>query len=89
MDGMSQREGVIMLASTNRADILDRALLRPGRFDRHILIDYPTLEERRDIFNHHLKSIKLELSPNEYVVRLAQLTPGFSGADISSEINLL
>jgi spastic paraplegia protein 7 len=87
MDGMGQREGVIMLASTNRADILDKALLRPGRFDRHILIDYPTLEERRDIFMQHLKSIKLELPPSEYALRLAQLTPGFTGADIANVVN--
>ena len=87
MDGMAQREGVIMLASTNRADILDKALLRPGRFDRHILIDYPTLEERKDIFMQHLKSIKLELSPHEYALRLAQLTPGFTGADIANVVN--
>ena len=87
MDGMSQREGVIMLASTNRADILDKALLRPGRFDRHILIDYPTLEERREIFLQHLKAIKLELNPSEYALRLAQLTPGFTGADIANVVN--
>ncbi|CAG2120520.1 unnamed protein product, partial [Medioppia subpectinata] len=87
MDGMGQREGVIMLASTNRADILDKALLRPGRFDRHILIDYPTLDERKDIFLQHLNSIKLELNPNEYALRLAQLTPGFTGADIANVVN--
>ena len=87
MDGMGQREGVIMLASTNRADILDKALLRPGRFDRHILIDYPTLEERKDIFMQHLKGIKLELNPKEYALRLAQLTPGFTGADIANVVN--
>ncbi|CAG2162247.1 unnamed protein product [Oppiella nova] len=72
MDGMGQREGVIMLASTNRADILDKALLRPGR---------------KDIFRQHLKAIKLELNPNEYALRLAQLTPGFTGADIANVVN--
>lgn len=87
MDGMSQREGIIMLASTNRADVLDRALLRPGRFDRHILIDYPTFEERKEIFEQHLKPIKLEKSPSEYATRMAQLTPGFSGADIANVAN--
>lgn len=90
MDGMSttaQREGIIMLASTNRADILDRALLRPGRFDRHILIDYPTLQERKEIFEQHLKPIKLEKKPEDYAPRLAQLTPGFTGADIANVAN--
>lgn len=87
MDGMGQREGVIMLASTNRADVLDRALLRPGRFDRHILIDYPTLEERKEIFAQHLKPIKLKEKPETYATRLSQLTPGFSGADIANVAN--
>lgn len=87
MDGMSQRENVIMLASTNRADVLDRALLRPGRFDRHILIDFPTLEERKEIFVQHLSPVKLEKSPEYYAGRLASLTPGFSGADIANVAN--
>ncbi|XP_046918238.2 SPG7 matrix AAA peptidase subunit, paraplegin [Dermatophagoides farinae] len=87
MDGMSQRDEIIMLASTNRADILDRALLRPGRFDRHILIDYPTLEERKEIFISHFKSIKSEKEPKFYATRMAQLTPGFSGADIANVCN--
>lgn len=79
MDGMASREGVLMLASTNRPDVLDRALLRPGRFDRHITIDLPNLEERQEIFQHHLKSIKLEQTPASYTKRMAYLTPGFSG----------
>jgi spastic paraplegia protein 7 len=54
-------------------------LLRPGRFDRHILIDLPTLEERKEIFEQHLKGIKLEETANKYSRRMAQLTPGFSG----------
>ncbi|KFM66429.1 Paraplegin, partial [Stegodyphus mimosarum] len=87
LDGMATKEGVIMLASTNRADVLDKALLRPGRFDRHILIDFPTLQERKEIFEQHLKSISLELSPDKYSERLAQLTPGFSGADIANVCN--
>lgn len=87
MDGMGQREGVIMLASTNRADVLDRALLRPGRFDRHILIDYPTMEERKEIFVQHLKPIRLKEKAETYAARLAQLTPGFSGADIANVAN--
>ncbi|GBN62054.1 Paraplegin [Araneus ventricosus] len=87
LDGMATKEGVIMLASTNRADVLDKALLRPGRFDRHILIDLPTLQERKEIFEEHLKSISLELTPDKYSDRLATLTPGFSGADIANVCN--
>ncbi|CAH0703702.1 unnamed protein product [Spodoptera exigua] len=87
MDGMKSREGVVVLASTNRADVLDKALLRPGRFDRHILIDLPTLVEREEIFERHLKNIVLEKLPDYYVKRLAYLTPGFSGADIANVCN--
>lgn len=87
LDGMATKEGVIMLASTNRADVLDKALLRPGRFDRHILIDLPTLQERKEIFQQHLKSISLKKDPEYYSQRLAQLTPGFSGADIANVCN--
>ncbi|KAJ8924721.1 hypothetical protein NQ315_000873 [Exocentrus adspersus] len=87
MDGMTSKENVIMLASTNRADILDKALLRPGRFDRHILIDYPDLIERQQIFEQHLKGISLEYPPETYSKRLAYLTPGFSGADIANVCN--
>lgn len=87
MDGMKSREGVVVLASTNRADVLDKALLRPGRFDRHILIDLPTLQEREEIFERHLKSIVLEELPTYYIKRLAYLTPGFSGADIANVCN--
>jgi len=79
MDGMASKEGVLMLASTNRAEVLDKALLRPGRFDRHILIDLPTLEEREEIFIQHLKGILLEKPSTTYSRRMAQLTPGFSG----------
>ncbi|XP_030567745.1 paraplegin [Drosophila novamexicana] len=87
MDGMATKEGVLMLASTNRADILDKALLRPGRFDRHILIDLPTLQERKEIFEKHLSSVKLAEAPSSYSQRLARLTPGFSGADIANVCN--
>lgn len=87
MDGMAGRERIILLASTNRADVLDRALLRPGRFDRHILIDYPTLIERQEIFDHYLKKVKIEKSAESYSPRMAQLTPGFSGADIANVVN--
>ncbi|XP_071957599.1 mitochondrial inner membrane m-AAA protease component paraplegin-like [Antedon mediterranea] len=87
MDGMGTQEGVIMLASTNRADVLDKALLRPGRFDRHILIDIPTLAERKEIFEQHLKVLTLEKEPPAYSKRLAQLSPGMSGADIANICN--
>ncbi|XP_071448663.1 mitochondrial inner membrane m-AAA protease component paraplegin, partial [Hetaerina americana] len=87
MDGMASKEGVLMLASTNRADVLDKALLRPGRFDRHILIDLPNQEERKEIFELHLKVILLEHSPQTYAGRMAALTPGFSGADIANVCN--
>lgn len=87
MDGMGTQKGVIMLASTNRADVLDKALLRPGRFDRHILIDSPTLIERKEIFEVHLKKLKLQKPAAEYSTRLAQLSPGMSGADIANITN--
>lgn len=87
MDGISSKEGVLMLASTNRGDILDKALLRPGRFDRHILIDLPNLQERKEIFEKHLSGIALEEKPQKYSGRLATLTPGFSGADIANVCN--
>nr|XP_023965901.1 paraplegin isoform X2 [Chrysemys picta bellii] len=87
MDGMGTTDHVIVLASTNRADILDDALMRPGRLDRHIFIDLPTLQERREIFEQHLKSLKLTQAGSFYSQRLAELTPGFSGADIANICN--
>nr|KAF6411853.1 SPG7 matrix AAA peptidase subunit, paraplegin [Rousettus aegyptiacus] len=87
MDGMGTTDHVIVLASTNRADILDNALLRPGRLDRHVFIDLPTLQERREIFEQHLKSLKLTQASSFYSQRLAELTPGFSGADIANICN--
>ena len=87
MDGMASKEGVLMLASTNRADVLDKALLRPGRFDRHILIDLPNQFERLEIFERHLSGIALEESSKKYSGRLSILTPGFSGADIANVCN--
>ena len=77
--GIDPLEGVVMLASTNRVDILDQALLRPGRFDRQILINLPTLPERKAIFEVYLKKILLEKSVDNYSSRLAALTPGHSG----------
>lgn len=87
MDGIASTEGVLLLASTNRADVLDKALLRPGRFDRHILIDLPTVQEREEIFEQHMKGVRLDGASNQYTKRLAYLTPGFSGADIANVIN--
>lgn len=87
MDGMNTVEGIIMLASTNRADVLDKALLRPGRFDRNITIDLPTLIEREEIFKIYLKQLKLGKNLGHCAKRLAELTPGKSGADISNICN--
>ncbi|KAM6980487.1 mitochondrial inner membrane m-AAA protease component paraplegin [Aplochiton taeniatus] len=87
MDGMGTTDHVIVLASTNRADILDNALMRPGRLDRHIFIDLPTLQERREIYEQHLKILKLTQPADFYSLRLAELTPGFSGADIANICN--
>uniref|UniRef100_A0A9J7ZXS8 SPG7 matrix AAA peptidase subunit, paraplegin n=1 Tax=Cyprinus carpio carpio TaxID=630221 RepID=A0A9J7ZXS8_CYPCA len=86
MDGMGTTDHVIVLASTNRADILDNALMRPGRLDRHIFIDLPTLQERKEIFEQHLKILKLTQPANFYSLRLAELTPGFSGSVKKSKI---
>jgi len=85
LDGFGTNTGVIVLAATNRADILDKALLRAGRFDRHIYLELPTKEERIEIFNVHLKPIKKD--DNVDVELLASLTPGFSGADIANICN--
>ncbi len=85
MDGFGTNSGVIMLAATNRADILDRALLRAGRFDRQIYVDMPDLNERKDIFEVHLKPIKIDSTVD--VNFLAKQTPGFSGADIANICN--
>ncbi|XP_065832652.1 mitochondrial inner membrane m-AAA protease component paraplegin-like [Oscarella lobularis] len=87
MDGINTLEGVVMMASTNRPDVLDQALLRPGRFDRRIHIDLPTLLEREAIFAVYLKKYKLAQSWDEYTKRLAALTPGHSGADIANICN--
>ncbi len=85
MDGFGTNMGVIILAATNRADILDRALLRAGRFDRQIHVELPDLNEREAIFKVHLRPIKLE--KNLDVTFLAKQTPGFSGADIANVCN--
>jgi AFG3 family protein len=85
MDGFSTDKGVILMAATNRPDVLDTALLRPGRFDRQIGIDRPDLKGREAIFKVHLKNIKSEASVNS--VTLAEMTPGFAGADIANICN--
>jgi cell division protease FtsH len=85
MDGFGTNSGVIILAATNRADILDRALMRAGRFDRQIYVDMPDLNERKDIFKVHLKKIKIDESVE--IDFLAKQTPGFSGADIANICN--
>lgn len=87
MDGMDTNQGVIVIASTNRPDILDKALLRPGRFDRHVSIDLPTVLERQELFDIYLKKIKLNGTYAQLSKRLAQMTPGFSGADIANVVN--
>jgi cell division protease FtsH len=85
MDGFESNAGIIMLAATNRADILDKALLRPGRFDRQISVDLPDLNGREAIFKVHMKDKKLDASID--IGLLARQTPGFSGADIANICN--
>ena len=85
MDGFGSNSGVIILAATNRADILDKALLRAGRFDRQIHVDLPDVHERKEIFNVHLRPIKIDNTVD--VDFLARQTPGFSGADIANVCN--
>ena len=85
MDGFSPNQGVIVLAATNRADILDKALLRSGRFDRQIHVELPDYPERVEIFKVHLKALKLEKDFD--LTFLAKQTPGFSGADIANVCN--
>tara|TARA_B100000508_G_C11465832_1_gene282423 strand:+ start:6765 stop:8954 length:2190 start_codon:yes stop_codon:yes gene_type:complete len=85
MDGFGTNSGVIILAATNRADVLDKALMRAGRFDRQIYVDMPDLRERKEIFEVHLKPLKLAKGMD--VDFLAKQTPGFSGADIANLCN--
>ena len=85
MDGFETSEGVIIIAATNRADVLDKALLRPGRFDRQIVVDLPTLTDRQEILAIHAKKIKL--AENADLSRIARGTPGFSGADLANLLN--
>lgn len=85
MDGFGSEKGIILIAATNRPDVLDPALLRPGRFDRQIHVDRPDLKEREQIFAVHVKNIKLD--KNLDLSKLAALTPGFVGADIANICN--
>ena len=85
MDGFGTNSGIIVIAATNRADILDKALLRAGRFDRQIHVDLPDLNERKEVFGVHLRPLKLD--PSVDVDTLSRQTPGFSGADIANVCN--
>lgn len=89
MDGFSTEEHVVVLAGTNRPDVLDPALMRPGRFDRHIAIDRPDISGRKEIFKVHLKPIQLAPSVDREMLseKLSTLTPGFSGADVANICN--
>ncbi|PLB33417.1 ATP-dependent metallopeptidase FtsH/Yme1/Tma family protein [Aspergillus candidus] len=87
MDGFNTSEQVVVLAGTNRADVLDKALMRPGRFDRHITIDRPTMDGRKQIFRVHLKKIVTDEDMDYLTGRLSALTPGFAGADIANCCN--
>lgn len=87
MDGFNTQEQVVVLAGTNRPDVLDKALMRPGRFDRQIYIDRPTMQGRADIFKVHLQNIVTKEDMEHLSGRLAALTPGFSGADIANAVN--
>ena len=85
MDGFDTRKGVILMAATNRPEILDPALLRPGRFDRHILVDRPDIKGREEILKVHCKNVKL--GKNVDIKIIAARTPGFVGADLANVVN--
>uniref|UniRef100_A0ABM0H019 AFG3-like protein 2 n=1 Tax=Saccoglossus kowalevskii TaxID=10224 RepID=A0ABM0H019_SACKO len=87
MDGFNTTTNVVVLAGTNRLDILDPALLRPGRFDRQIYIGAPDIKGRASIFKVHLKPLKTEVNKNDLSRKLAALTPGFTGADVANVCN--
>lgn len=87
MDGFNTSDQVVVLAGTNRPDVLDKALMRPGRFDRHIGIDRPTMDGRKQIFRVHLKKIVTDEDMEYLTGRLSALTPGFAGADIANCCN--
>ncbi len=85
MDGFGSNSGVIVMAATNRPETLDSALLRPGRFDRHVLVDRPDIKGREDILKVHVKSVKLD--PTVDLKEVAAITPGFVGADLANLVN--
>ena len=87
MDGFTSKEGVVVLGGTNRVDILDPAILRHGRFDRQIQIDKPDIKGREEIFHVYLKKLTLDSPAEKVAERMAALTPGFSGAEISNLCN--
>lgn len=87
MDGFNTTSNVVVLAATNRVDILDKALLRPGRFDRQIFVPPPDIKGRASIFKVHLGPLKTQLEKNDLARKMAALTPGFTGADISNVCN--
>src|SRR2546423_8652937 len=85
MNGFAANTGVILLAATNRPDVLDRALLRPGRFDREVVVDAPDIDGREAILRVHVRA--KPLAPDINLRRIAQATPGFSGADLANATN--
>ena len=85
MDGFDTQEGIIIVAATNRPDVLDQALLRPGRFDRQVVVDLPSLKGREQILNIHVKNVRL--SDQVELEKTARGTPGFSGADLANLVN--
>ena len=85
MDGFDTQEGIIIIAATNRPDVLDQALLRPGRFDRQVTVDLPSLKGREQILNIHVRNIRL--SDQVELEKTARGTPGFSGADLANLVN--
>lgn len=87
MDGFSAQQNVIVMAATNRVDVLDPALLRPGRFDRQIYVGLPDIKGRASVFKVHLKGLKTNLDKDDVARKMAALTPGFSGADIANICN--
>lgn len=87
MDGFNTSTNVVVMAATNRVDILDKALLRPGRFDRQVFVPAPDIKGRSEIFQVHLKPIKTDLNREEVSKKMAALTPGFTGADIANVCN--
>ena len=87
MDGFKPRDGITIFAGTNRLDVLDPALLRAGRFDRHITVDKPDLEGRKQIAMIYLSKVVLEGDTSEMAQKLAEMTPGYTGADINNIVN--